>query len=118
MKKRKVWFTPLMKWLLRPVGPISEEFTAYEPKDKPVLWFEYFLFLCALGVAALAMVTSWMVSCWSPLRQAGLILMGLVILVSCFHLLVPPRLSATRLFFIILNLIGCSLLLSSQYCGR
>lgn len=76
----------------------------FESSDKPVREYERTLFLSMLVFSTIAK-TVFFVTKWLGLYYVAFVLMAMVIAVSLFHLLVPPRLSNTRLTYL-----GCSLL--------
>jgi hypothetical protein len=117
---RKIFsvITSLRKRLLAPVGSLSKEFGVYDPVDKPIRRYESLLFWIAFYVSFLAKIMKDFIiskAYWTPfLMQILLCLPCAVILLSLFHLLVPPRLSASRLAFIMLATIMVLLLLSQN----
>ena len=103
--------------LLQPVGPLSKELAPYDSVDKPVLCYEQTLYLVALGGTGLAKVTdlfSASASHWSPVHIIALVLVVVVILVAVFNLLFPPHLSASRLVFVVLNMIWFMMLIGPR----
>jgi len=78
-----------------------------EPPDKPVKLYEDVLFLC-LDVVMVGFLTT----CWQGLYLAGFMLAIPVFVLSLFRLLLPPRWSANRAFFVFGSLLSLVLLLN------
>ncbi len=117
MKRNIVVMKMIRNRLLQPVGPLSKDLAPYDPPDKPILCYEQILYLVALGGTILAKVIDHFVnsaSHWSPLHVIALVLVIFVILVAAFNLLFPPRLSVSRLVFVVLNTIWLMVLISPR----
>ena len=99
--KKKSW---LKRTMISPVFLNYEE-QKFEPPDKPVREYERILFLAMLNLSCIAKLLSF-VTKWRGLHFVALGLIIIVVVVSLFHLLVPPHISNTRLTYL-----GCSLLI-------
>ena len=82
-----------------------ERHEPYEPADRPVRFYE--LALC-LVIQLLLLVEQRTQS--YPLKLATALSLALLLALSLWKLLVPPRFSATRSAFVLVSLIGLFLL--------
>jgi hypothetical protein len=77
----------------------------FEPVDKPVMWYETVLCLAAQLLALAALSTH-----YRAVELAAAAWLALLIALSLWKLVVPPRLSATRCAFVFAGLIWLFLL--------
>jgi hypothetical protein len=114
-------FSPMIRSFIRglflPVGSPSKELATYDPVDKPILRYESLLFWIMLSVSLLVkavMKLSTSGTYGGLLLIIPLLLSSIVILVSLFKLLIPPRISASRVAFIVIAAIMILMLLSKN----
>lgn len=98
--KREQW----KKTMLNPIDPNIQE-QKFEPLDKPVQEYERTLFLYMLLTSIMAKII-FFVTKWRGIHLIAFVFVILVIALSLFRLLVPPRLSKLRLTYL-----GCSLIM-------
>jgi hypothetical protein len=107
-KKQPNYTTFLLAGLFSPVGSLAHDFVAYDPADKPVLIYEVLLFSLASRLAIFTKIVSSFSmgeTFWRPLQSIALIIIVFTLLILLFHLLVPPKFSASRVAMIIILLI-------------
>jgi hypothetical protein len=107
-KKQRTCTKSLLAGLLSPIGSLSSGFVAYDPADQPVLLYEVLFFHLASGLAILAKIVHsfpMVKAFWWPLQLIALLFIVLTLLILLFHLLVPPKFSASRLAQVIILLI-------------
>jgi hypothetical protein len=95
-------------WIIFAYWFLSHDFIPYDPADKPALLYEVLLFSFASGLAIfIKIVSSFSMgeTFWRPLRLIALIIIVFTLLILLFHLLVPPKFTASRLAQVIILLI-------------
>ncbi|GCE23134.1 hypothetical protein [Dictyobacter kobayashii] len=105
-----------VKRFFLPVGSLSKELAPYDPVDKPILYYEALLFRIVLILSFLGktiIIFNVLEMRWNFLLSAILLLLlAIVIFNSLFHLIIPPRFSASRLAIIVVSSIMFLVLIS------